>query len=85
MTERAALIADDLAYWRGHVAALATEGFKVWQPADFRPGDLIKTAFGWHKIVRVNPKSLSVATGYSWTDKITYDRVKDHQRAADAA
>jgi uncharacterized protein DUF3560 len=85
LVEHLQVIEDDLSYWRGHVAALATEGFKVWSAADFTPGDLVKTAFGWHKVVRVNAKSLSVETGYTWTDKIPYDRVKGRTPAAEAA
>lgn len=30
---------------------------------------------GWHRVVRVSAKSVSVETGYSWTDRITLDRI----------
>jgi len=36
-------------------------------PADAR---LVRDSLGWHKVVRVNTKSVSVETGYSWTDRI---------------
>ena len=36
-------------------------------PADAR---LVRDSLGWHRVVRVNTKSVSVETGYSWTDRI---------------
>lgn len=35
----------------------------------------IRTSSGWHKVVRVNAKSVSVATGYSWTDRYAIDKI----------
>lgn len=29
----------------------------------------IRTDVGWHKVVRVSAKSVTVETGYSWTDR----------------
>ena len=36
-------------------------------PADAR---LVRDSYGWHRVIRVNAKSVSVETGYSWTDRI---------------
>lgn len=44
-------------------------------------GDQIKAAthvrdrYGWHQVVRVSAKSVTVRTPYSWTDRIARDRV----------
>jgi hypothetical protein len=35
----------------------------------------IRTDVGWHKVVRVNAKSVSVETGYSWVDRYKLDKV----------
>jgi hypothetical protein len=35
----------------------------------------IRTDIGWHKVARVNTKTISVETGYSWTDKIAIEKV----------
>lgn len=35
----------------------------------------IRTTGGWHKVVRVNRKSVSVESGYSWTDRIAIDKI----------
>ena len=40
-----------------------------------RPGSLIRTDTGWYRVVRVNRVSVSVATGYSWTDTVRLDRI----------
>jgi hypothetical protein len=35
----------------------------------------IRTETGWRKVVRLNAKTLTVETGYSWTDLVPFDRV----------
>ena len=35
----------------------------------------VRTRFGWHAVVRVNAKSVSVHTGYSWVDRVLFDDV----------
>lgn len=38
--------------------------------AEFQAARAVRTVSGWYKVVRVNNKSVSVETGYSWTDRI---------------
>lgn len=74
--------------WLAHAAALQNQKALEWQlararrdaaaPRDLttlRPGSLVRTHLGWHKVVRVNRTSVSVETGYSWTDLIRLDRI----------
>lgn len=35
----------------------------------------VRTVTGWHKVVRVSAKSVTVETGYSWTDRHPLVRV----------
>lgn len=35
----------------------------------------IRTSVGWHRVVKVNAKSVNVETGYSWTDRYGIDKV----------
>lgn len=35
----------------------------------------VRTRLGWHKVVRANAKSVTVETGYSWTDRIARAKV----------
>ncbi|MFD6090598.1 hypothetical protein ACFWGN_00590 [Oerskovia sp. NPDC060338] len=37
----------------------------------------------WRRVVRANAKTVSVQTGYSWTDRAPWHSVTDHQPAAD--
>ncbi|NKW20405.1 hypothetical protein GS940_23745 [Rhodococcus hoagii] len=53
-----------------------TRGFAS-TPAPTSPGDLVKVCGQWRKVKRVNPKSVSVETGYSWTDTVKYDAITD--------
>ncbi len=73
---RGKAVADEVGYWRDRVAEAEEAGVKVWGPADFKPGDLVHYWNGWRKVVRVNAKTLSVETAYSWTDKVKYDEVR---------
>lgn len=54
--------------------------FALTKPVPFTPEELlaaraIRTDAGWHKVVRVNATSVTVETGYSWTDRYTFDKV----------
>ena len=42
---------------------------------DVQGARLIRTDTGWHEVVRVNAKSVTVETGYSWTDRIALGKV----------
>jgi hypothetical protein len=49
-------------------------------PVPFTPEELaaalvVRTSTGWHKVVRVNAKSVTVESGYSWTDRYTIAQV----------
>jgi len=35
----------------------------------------IKTDAGWKRVVKVNQKTVSVESGYSWTDRVAFDKV----------
>lgn len=50
------------------------------KPIPFTPEELksaraIRTTLGWHKVAKVNAKSVSVETGYSWTDRYALDKI----------
>lgn len=74
-------VTEKLAYWREHLAKLQGEGVKVWGPDDFKKGNLAFCWGQWRKVVRVNKKSLSVESGYSWTNTIPYDQVSGQRPA----
>lgn len=84
ISERAAQIRDEIAYWSAHVATMEASGVKIWSKADFVKGDFVKYSGGWSEVVRVNAKSVSVKTPYSWTNTVSYDKVTG-RRAAEVA
>ena len=50
------------------------------KPVPFTPDELkaaraVRDAYGWHKVARVNAKTVSVETGYSWTDRIDITKI----------
>lgn len=56
-------------------------------PVPFTPEQLaaathIRTNTGWHKVIRVNTKSVTVETPYSWTDRHPITRILEVRTAA---
>lgn len=37
----------------------------------------VRDRHGWHKVIRVNRKTVTVESGYSWTETIPLDRIED--------
>lgn len=48
---------------------------------DLKHAALVRDDMGWHKVARVNAKSVSVLTGYSWVDRIPIEQVLEVRRA----
>jgi hypothetical protein len=44
-------------------------------PEQYKTAKVVRTVTGWHKVVKVNAKSVSVETLYSWTDRIEVGRI----------
>lgn len=42
---------------------------------EIRAARYVRDRLGWHSVIRVNGKSVSVATPYSWTDRIPFDKI----------
>ncbi|QIP74680.1 DUF3560 domain-containing protein [Streptomyces sp. VN1] len=52
---------EEIAHWEGVVEEAKAEGVKVWTPDDFTPGDFVRMRGSWYEVIRVNPKTLSIA------------------------
>jgi hypothetical protein len=39
----------------------------------------VRTLLGWHRVVRVNGKSVTVETPYSWTDRVPVEKILEHR------
>ena len=42
----------------------------------------VRTSAGWHKVAKLNAKTVSVETGYSWTDRIEFAKILEFREAA---
>lgn len=40
--------------------------------SSLKPGSMIRTRYGWRQVVKVNAKTVRVATGHSWTDPVKH-------------
>lgn len=79
----AAHLDEQLRYWKAFLEEERAAG--RWNPIDLaniREGDMVRYRFGWRKVARVNKKTVSVETDYSWTDKLTIDDILEHQAAS---
>jgi hypothetical protein len=44
-------------------------------PADLRGARFVRDRYGWHEVVRVNARTVTVRTGYSWGDRIAMHKI----------
>lgn len=73
-------IRADLDYWRGVQAEQFAGGVAVeYGPDTVHPGDEVLISGIWRRVVRVNKKSVSVDSGYSWTDRAPWHKVQKHR------
>ena len=52
--------------------------------ADLAGATLVRNEYGWHRVAKVNRKTVAVKTGYSWNDLIPVEKVLQFH-AADPA
>ncbi|MBT2519079.1 DUF3560 domain-containing protein [Streptomyces sp. ISL-90] len=72
---------DQLAYWEDVRAQQVADGTATgYTREDIRKGDRVKIRGHWREVVRANLKTVSVTTGYSWTDTAPYAEIQAHHR-----
>lgn len=59
--------------------ARAAGTFGQYSRDNVRKGDQVKIRGQWRTVARANPKTVSVETGYSWTDKYGYEEIRGHR------
>jgi len=70
----------DVEILEARAEAEAAEAVRVrFTAADLAGVTHVRDRFGWHRVVRVNAKSVTVETGYSWTDRIALDGILEHR------
>lgn len=62
---------------KGYERRIAERDRTRFDRTDLAGATHVKIGGGWHKVVRVSAKSVTVETGYDWTDRHTLDKVLD--------
>ncbi|WP_068265076.1 DUF3560 domain-containing protein [Janibacter limosus] len=74
--------ARDLEFWQTVRDEQITAGEATnYGPTTVSKGDAVKIRGQWRRVARANTKSVSVETGYSWTDRTPWHEVQDHRPA----
>lgn len=72
-----------LDYERSQWAQRVASGeFTEYGPTNVAVGDVVRVRGRWVRVVRVNQKTCSVETPYSWTDKVPWHHIDDHKSPA---
>ncbi len=72
---------DQIAYWEAVRAAQIESGTATgYDRTTVKKGDRVRIRGQWREVVRANLKSVSVTTGYTWTDTAPYAEIQQHQR-----
>ncbi|PMD95504.1 hypothetical protein BWI97_14205 [Siphonobacter sp. BAB-5405] len=76
---------EKLAFYQRKLAELAASGVVVVSKEVLKKAGATAVKFwdGWREIVRINEKSVTVTTGYSWTRTVPYDEIKDWRPKAE--
>ncbi|WP_130179237.1 hypothetical protein [Cryobacterium sp. SO1] len=68
---------DQIAYWEAVRAAQVESGTATgYDRSTVKKGDRVKIRGQWREVVRANLKTVSVTTGYTWTDTAPYAEVQ---------
>lgn len=67
--------AKDAARAEARAAYAAKNAPVPYTAEELKAARAVRTSVGWHKVVKVNAKSVTVATGYSWNDLYTLDKI----------
>ncbi|WP_380162689.1 DUF3560 domain-containing protein [Kineococcus sp. R86509] len=81
LTARADELDESIRHHRARLAEAVEQGRTVqWSREHFQPGDDARTRGSWVRVVRVNRVTLSVSSGYSWTNPLPYIEVLGRRR-----
>lgn len=73
---RIAELTDQIGYWQSEIEAAKAAGVLVFDRTMIRKGDLVKLGYGWVRVARVNQKTVSCETEYSWTRTVPYNKIR---------
>ncbi|WP_035764709.1 DUF3560 domain-containing protein [Arthrobacter sp. H20] len=77
---------DQLTYWQGIRENQIAQGQATnYTREQISTGDYVRIGGSWHQVARVNQKTVSLITEYSWTQKADYAQIRDHRTSEEAA
>lgn len=68
---------EQLTYWWRIREEQKAAGVRSYGPDNVHKGDAVLGRHGWHAVVRVNRKTVTCATEYSWTDTLPFVEIRD--------
>jgi hypothetical protein len=78
---------DKLEYYtekaRGYERRIAERDRVRFTRADLIGMTHVKVSRSWYKVARLNAKTVSVETGYSWVDRYEFDKILDAKNIAE--
>lgn len=78
--ERLEAARADLSYWESvRAEQISTGAATNYGPDTVAKGDAVKIRGEWYRVVRANPKTVSVETGYSWVRRAPWAEVQAHR------
>ncbi|ANJ26791.1 hypothetical protein [Agromyces aureus] len=71
----------DAKYETARTASRLAEAQRVrFTAADLADATHVRTTLGWHEVVRVNAKTVTVKTAYSWDDRVLISKILEHRK-----
>lgn len=81
LDEKLAELRDQLTYWTEVRQQQAAKGQVIHGPDTTSVGDMVNLGHDlWRKVLRVNRKTVTVPSGYSWNDTVPFQRIKAVKR-----
>ncbi|WP_420152351.1 DUF3560 domain-containing protein [Siphonobacter sp.] len=76
---------EKLAFYQRKLDELESSGVRIASKAVLKKAGatMVKDRFGWNEIVRINEKTVTVKTGYSWNAQMPYDKIIDWRPKAE--
>lgn len=68
---------DKFEFFTRTLKELENEGVILFNKENLKGKTHIKARYGWEEIVKLNPTTVSVKSGYSWVNKIAYSEIKE--------
>lgn len=86
LAPRLAELRDQIAYWTKIRDEQVNSGHATnYTREQIHPGDLVKIRGHWQRVVRANPKTVSVESGHGWTNTTPYAEIQEHRAGASTA